>query len=56
MEKLKKRIQERGLKLNFIADRVGVSSPHLTMMLNGNATMPESIRNQINELLEKVAL
>lgn len=56
MEKLKEQIQESGLKQKFIADRVGVGESHLTMMLNGNATMPEHVRNKITELLKKVVI
>jgi len=54
MEELKKRIKQLGIKQKFIANRVGVGEAHLTMMLNGNATMPENVRNAINELLSKV--
>lgn len=54
MEQLKEKIRLSGLKKNFIADKVGVSPAHLTMMLNENATMPEEIRNKINALLTKI--
>lgn len=57
MEKLKERIKESGLKQGFIAEKVGIkSASHLTMMLNGYATMPEEIRNKINDLLSKVTV
>lgn len=55
MKDLKKKIKESGLKQKFIADRVGIGESHLTMMLNNNATMPESVRNAINDLLSKVS-
>jgi len=54
VEKLKEKIRQSGLKQGFIADKVGVGPSHLTMMLNGNATMPEDVRNKINQLLDKV--
>lgn len=54
MEKLKEKIRDSGLKQSYIAARIGVGQSHLTMMLNGNATMPEEIRNKINELLDKM--
>lgn len=54
MEKLKEKIREAGLRQNFVADKCGVGHAHFSMMLNGTATMPESVRNKINELLIKV--
>lgn len=56
MKQLKEKIAKSGLKLTFIADKVGVGQSHLTMMLNENATMPEHVRNAINELLSKVTV
>jgi len=56
MKQLKEKIQKSGLKQNFIAEKVGVGNSHLTMMLNGNAVMPEDVRNKINELLSKVSV
>lgn len=56
MEKLKERIRESGLKQNFIADKCGVGHAHFSMMLNGIATMPELVRNRINELLLKASV
>lgn len=56
MEKLKERIKESGLKQNYIADKCGVGHAHFSMMINGTATMPEHVRNKINELLAKVSI
>ena len=56
MKQLKEKIIDSGLKLNHIARRIGIGASHLTMMLNGNAVMPEEIRNKINDLLSKVAV
>lgn len=51
LTKLKSDIEASGLLKSFIADKVGVSSAHLSMMLAGNATMPEEVRNKINTIL-----
>lgn len=56
MKQLKEKIKESGLKQNFIADKCGVGHSHFSMMLNGSVTMPESVRNKINELLLKVTI
>lgn len=53
MEKLKEKIKQSGLKQQFIADKIGVGSSHLTMMLNENAKMSEDIQVKINSLLKK---
>ncbi len=55
MKELRKKIKESGLKQTFIAAKLGISPQYLTMMLSGNATMPEHTRNEINEILAKVA-
>lgn len=54
MEKLKERIKQSGLKRKFIASKIGIGSSHLTMMLNGNANMPENVEKNINKLLNKI--
>lgn len=56
MKQLKEKIEASGLKQKFIAEKVNVGESHLTMMLNGKATMPEDVRNKINELLTKVTV
>lgn len=56
MKQLKQRIIDSGLKQKFVADKVGVSEAYFAMMLNGNASMPEDIRNKVNELLKKVTI
>jgi hypothetical protein len=55
MEELKKNIEASGLLKSFIADKVGVSSAHLSMMLNEKATMPEDVRNKITLLLKQAS-
>ena len=55
MEELKKKIEASGLLKGFIAEKVGISSAHLSMMLSGSATMPEEVRNKINTILLQAA-
>jgi len=54
MNRLKEKIRQSGLLKTHIAEKVGVSSSHLSMMLNEKATMPESVRNKINDILNSV--
>lgn len=54
MKELKRKIKDSGFKQKHIAEKVGVSEAHLTMMLNEKAVMPELVRNNINLLLSKV--
>lgn len=49
---LKQKILEKGLKMNWIASKIGVSNPLLTMYLNGQRTMPEEKEKLIKELLK----
>ena len=49
---LKQKIKNRGLKIKFIAEKVGVSQPLLSMYLNGKRKMPESIHDNIEKILE----
>jgi len=53
---LREKIKASGLKQKFIAEKLGLSEAHLTMMLNGKATMPEFIRNDLNTLLKLVGV
>lgn len=55
MDELKKKIEASGLLKSFIAEKVGISSAHLSMMLSDKATMPEEVRNKINVLLTQAA-
>lgn len=55
MKELKKNIENSGLLKKFIADKVGVSSAHLSMMLADKVTMPEDVRNKINILLKQAS-
>lgn len=53
MKELKQQINLSGLKQSWIAAQVGISGPHLTMMLNGKAKMGDVVRKKIEKLLEK---
>ena len=52
-ERLLIRIKESGLLKSAIADKVGLSSAHLSMMLQNKANMPEEIRNKINSIIDQ---
>lgn len=54
MKELSIKIKESGLLKSYLANKVGVSSAHLSMMLNGKATMPEHVRNSLNRILDSV--
>lgn len=54
MNKLSEKIKRSGLLKYKIAEKVGLSPAHLSMMLSGKANMPEEIRNKINFLLDAV--
>lgn len=47
----KKRIKERGLKIIWIADKLGISQPLLSMYLSGDRTMPEEIESKLKDIL-----
>jgi predicted XRE-type DNA-binding protein len=51
MKQLKERIKQSGLKQSYIAERVGISASHLTMMLNEKAKMSETVKIKIDNLL-----
>lgn len=47
----KKRIKERGLKIIWIADKLGISQPLLSMYLSGDRTMSEEIESKLKDIL-----
>lgn len=53
MEELKKKIEEKGLKIKWVADTVGVSPTLLSMYLSGNRNMPKKVLKKINKLISK---
>lgn len=49
---MKQKIKDRGLKISWIAEKIGISQPLLSMYLNGDRDMPEHIKDKINEILK----
>jgi predicted transcriptional regulator len=47
----KEKIKSKGIKISWIADKVGVSQPLLSMYLSGARTMPTDIKEKIELLL-----
>ena len=46
-------IKEAGLLKGFVADKIGISSAHLSMMFRGSTPMPEATRNKITEIIKQ---
>lgn len=44
-------IRDRGLKIKWLADNMGVSQPLLSMYLSGKVKMPEIIKEKLTVLL-----
>lgn len=53
---LKEKIEKSGLKQKFVAEKLGITPEHFNQMVNGRVTMPEKVRNEVNELLSKVLI
>ncbi len=49
---LNKMILDKGIKKGWIADKIGISKPLLSMYLSGVRTMPEDKERKIKELLK----
>ena len=47
----KKTIKEKGLKINWLADQIGINRVLLSYYLNGTRSMPESVKNGLKNLL-----
>ena len=52
MKKYKKQIKAKGLKMTWIAEQLGISTPSLTMYLNENRSMPYEIEIKLQQLLK----
>jgi len=48
---IKAKIKEKGIKISWIASKVGISQPLLSMYLNGDRNFPENIEKQVKSLL-----
>lgn len=51
--KLKKQIQKKGLKITWIAEKLKISQPLLSMYLSGQRNMPIAIEKKLIKILEK---
>ena len=51
MKKYKKRIKEKGIKIYWIAEQLGVSQPSLSMYLSEKRQMPLEVENKLKKLL-----
>ena len=47
----KKKIKNKGIKVTWIAEKLGISQPLLSMYLSGRRKMPELIENKIIKLI-----
>ena len=48
----KEKIKNKGLKIVWLAEKVGVSQPLLSMYLNGDRTMPKEVESKLKKLLK----
>lgn len=48
---LKEHIKQKGLKISWIAQQIGISQPLLSMQLNGKATLQEETVLKVCALL-----
>jgi len=49
--KLREEIRSKGYRMSWIADKIGVSQPLLSMYLSGERTIPEDKEKRIKELI-----
>lgn len=52
MKELKKEIESRGIKQKWIAEKLKISTPLLSMYLSGDRTMPKNIELSIRAILQ----
>lgn len=48
----KNRIKEKGLKIVWLADKLGISQPLLSMYLSGDRNMSQETEDKLKELLQ----
>ena len=48
----RKRIKEKGLKIIWIAEKLGISQPLLSMYLSGDRNMSEETEDRLKEILK----
>jgi predicted transcriptional regulator len=49
---IKTKLKSKGIKISWVAKKVGISQPLLSMYLKGTRKMPEKIEAKINTLLK----
>ena len=47
----KKKIQEKGLRKDWIAKKLGISKTLFSFYINGNRSVPENIEKKLKEIL-----
>ena len=53
IKSLKERIEEKGIKMTWIADQLGIKYPTLMSYINEFRPMPTNINNAIIKLIKK---
>ena len=48
----KTEIKNRGLKITWLAEQIGISQPELSMFLSGKRKFPEEKQNQLKAILQ----
>jgi predicted transcriptional regulator len=51
MKKYKSLIKQKGLKISWIAEQLGISQPTLSMYLNSKREMPYSTEQRLKSIL-----
>jgi DNA-binding LacI/PurR family transcriptional regulator len=52
---LKEGVENSGFQKKFIAEKLGLSQQHFSMMLNGKADMPDIVKTKVQKLLRQAA-
>ena len=51
---LRETIKEKGIKQSWIAGRLGISAPYLSLILNRKRRLTEEMENQFSLLVENI--
>jgi predicted transcriptional regulator len=51
MKKYKMLIKQKGLKISWIAEKLNISQPTLSMYLNGQRNMPYDVEQRLKNIL-----
>jgi len=51
MKKYKLLIKQKGLKISWISDQLGISQPTLSMYLNSKRDMPYEVEQRLKKIL-----